>query len=96
MSKYELALLIKPLLPEDIKNRVAKDIEAEVNKHEGQLTLKLDWGKRHLAYEIKGHQEGVYMFYSLEIAPAKVQTLSDFLKTQKDILRFLIIDEDNL
>jgi len=96
MNKYELALLIKPLLPEDIKNRVMKDITAEVEKFDGKMELKLDWGKRHLAYEVKGQNEGVYMFYTLEMTPANLLTLSNILKLNKDLLRFLVVSDDNL
>lgn len=96
MNKYELALLIKPLSPEDITNRVVVEITNEVKSLGGTMQLKLEWDKRHLAYEIKGQSEGFYKFYTLEMTPEAVLTLDSSLKLNKDILRFLIISEDNL
>jgi small subunit ribosomal protein S6 len=96
MTSYELALLVKPLLPEDIKNKVVKEIETTVTKLEGKMSLKEDWGKRHLAYPIKGHQEGHYLFYKVELDGKSAKQVQDSLKLIKDVLRFLLIREDEL
>lgn len=96
MNKYELALLIKPLSPEEITNKVVPEVFEQVKALGGNISLKLEWEKRHLAYEVNGHNEGFYKFYKLEIAAESLGALDKFLRLHKEILRFLIISEDNL
>lgn len=96
MEKYELALLMKPLLPEDIKEKVMAEVEKVVAKLGGKIEEKEVWGKRHLAYPIKGHEEGYYLFTTLEISSDKLDSLSKSLKLMSDVLRFLVLNEKQL
>lgn len=94
--KYELMVIIKPLLPEDIKSKVLKKVEKLVKKASGKI-LKTDvWGKRHLAYEIKSHEEGYYVVMNLELDQEKVKEFETDLKLQNDVLRYLLLREDQL
>ena len=94
--KYELMIIIKPLLPEDIKSKVLKNLEDFINKNSGKIISTDIWGKRHLAYKIKGHEEGYYVVLKLDISKKKVKDFESYLKLQNDILRYLLIREDNL
>lgn len=94
--KYELMVIIKPLLPEDIKSKVLSKIEKQIAKFEGKI-LKTDvWGKRHLAYNIKKHEEGYYVVLDIEMPEENAPELENALKLQSDVLRHLLIREDNL
>lgn len=93
---YELMVIIKPLLPEDIKSKVLKKLENFVQKASGKI-LKTDiWGKRHLAYKIKSYDEGYYVVLDLEIEPEKIKEFENNLKLQSDIIRFLLIRKENI
>ncbi len=94
--KYELMVIIKPLLPEDIKSKVLKNIEDFVKKSSGEITKTDIWGKRHLAYKIKGHEEGYYVILNLNLDSKKIKDFEKYLKLQNDILRYLLVREDNL
>jgi small subunit ribosomal protein S6 len=96
MEHYEVALLLKPLLPDDIKNRVVGAIQKLTSSLGGELETKEVWGKKHLAYSIKGHEEGYYIFFKLELAPAQVKEFSRSLRLMSDVLRFLVIKETEL
>jgi len=96
MQKYELAMLLKPLLPDDIKTRVSGGISKLADKFGGKLTTKDTWGKKHLAYPIRKHEEGFYIFFTLEMDPAQLAKFQQELKRMDDVLRFLVIREDQL
>lgn len=107
MNSYELPVLMKPLLPEDIKQKVITGIKDLAEKLGGTLEIKKDkegneliWGKRHLAYPIivngSKHEEGYYVFFKLELPAAKVAEFRRGLTLMNDILRFLVIREDQL
>jgi small subunit ribosomal protein S6 len=96
-KKYELALLLPPVLPEDVKNKIIPRISELLSKHAGSVTMKEEWGKRHLAYEINGNEEGYYVFLNLQIVPSNLKAFeSELSRMKSDVLRFLIISEENL
>lgn len=93
-KKYELMVILKPLLPEDIRFGIQKKLEKLVKTSGGEVT-KLDaWGKRHLAYPIKKHDEGYYLVYQLTLDPEFSDKFQGELKLMNDILRFLLINLD--
>ncbi|HRN86469.1 MAG TPA: 30S ribosomal protein S6 [Candidatus Dojkabacteria bacterium] len=92
--KYELMLILKPMLTEDIRANVLKKIDEYVTKAGGKITKEDIWGKRHLAYIIEGNEEGYYVVYNLELDKSKVTELQNKLKFMNDILRFLLVLED--
>lgn len=92
--KYELMLIMKPMLTEDIRANVLKKIEDKINKNKGKVTNQDLWGKRHLAYLIEGNEEGYYVVYNFELDQGKITEIDRELKFQNDILRYLLIKED--
>lgn len=92
--KYELVLVLKPLLPEDLKTKVLKKVEDYVDSQKGKVVKKDVWGKKHLAYPIKKHEEGYYILYTLELSPDKIVDFQRELKLMGDILRYMTINLD--
>jgi len=90
MNKYELMIILKPLLPEDIRAQIQKKIEKLIVKGKGKIINTDNWGKRHLAYPIKKHDEGYYIVYKLEMDPTFAQEFQKELKLMNDILRLLL------
>lgn len=89
--KYEVMLILKPLLPEDIKSNIIEDVEKLVKKHKGNIVSTDVWGKRHLAYPINKHEEGYYIVYKLEMGQDNVKEFDRQLNLNSGILRFLRI-----
>jgi len=96
MQKYEVPVLMKPLLPDDIKEKVVANLEKLAKSLGGKLDTKLVWGKKHLAYAIEKHQEGYYVFFTLELPGDKVSEFNAKVKLMNDVLRFMVIREDQL
>ena len=94
MNKYELMIILKPLLPEDIRLGIQKKIEKLVTKGKGKITATDAWGKRHLAYPIKKHDEGYYIVYKLTMDKAFAPEFQRELKLTSDILRLLLSSLD--
>lgn len=93
MNNYEFAILYHP------------DLEVDLSKAEGKLTkiitdnggkiVKTDnWGKRKLAYGIKGHEHAVYVFYSVDLPPTNVQKIESTLNITDEVIRFLVTKPD--
>lgn len=92
--KYELMLILKPMLTEDIRANVLAKIEKVIKDNKGKVTKQDIWGKRHLAYLIEGNEEGYYVVYNFELESSKTAELEESLKYMNDILRFLLVKED--
>jgi small subunit ribosomal protein S6 len=91
IKKYELMVILKPLLPEDIRSGIQSKIEKLVKTAKGAISATDNWGKRHLAYPIKKHDEGYYIVYQLTLEPQASDKFQNELKLMNDILRFLLI-----
>jgi len=90
MNKYELMVILKPLLPEDIRAQIQKKLETLVSKGKGKIIATDVWGKRHLAYPIKKHDEGYYLVYKMNLRPDFAQEFQKEIKLMNDILRFIL------
>lgn len=93
MNQYEIAVLYHP------------DLEVDLTKAEGRVTeiitngggkiLGIDnWGKRKLAYKIKGSEYAIYVFYTAELKPDSVQKIENTLNITSEVIRFLITKTD--
>ena len=89
-------IVMKPLLPDDIRKSSHKAIVDAVKKLGGSVEDVDVWGKRYLAYEIKKHTEGYYIVYTFKLEPSKVAELSRQLHLRQEILRFLVSEVKNL
>ena len=94
INNYELMVILKPLLPEDIRSGIQKRIEKYVKEAKGEITNNDVWGKRHLAYPIKKHDEGYYIVYKLNLEAASSDKFQSELKLMNDILRFILVKQE--
>ena len=91
MKKYEMMVILKPMLPEDIRSGVMQRLEKLITSHKGKVIKSDIWGKRHLAYPMKKHEEGYYIIYTMEMPAVAASELQKEIKLLPDVLRFLKI-----
>jgi small subunit ribosomal protein S6 len=93
LSQYEIAVIYHP----DLEAHLAK-AEERVQKiiadNGGKVTATDNWGKRKLAYAIKGNEHGVYVFYTVELPGESVQKIESTLNITDEVIRFLITKVD--
>src|SRR6201996_583097 len=93
MNQYEIAVLYHPDLEVDLskaEDRVTKIIA----DNGGKITATDNWGKRKLAYDIKGNEHAVYVFYTVEMPGEGVARLESSLNITDEVIRFLITKPD--
>ena len=93
MRKYEVIFIIKPADEDSIAATIAK-YENLINNNGGNVDKIDRWGKRRLAYEVKDHSEGVYVLIYFTAEPKAVFELERVMKISDDILRHMVIKED--
>jgi small subunit ribosomal protein S6 len=92
-NKYELMVIIKPMLPENVRMGVESKIIETLEMNDGKVVKSDVWGKRHLAYKIGTHAEGYYAIYEFETAPEELKNIEKSLKMNKEMLRYLLVNK---
>ena len=95
MNIYELVYIIQPNLDDDGVKAVDDRIGQAIFGEDGTITSTDHWGKRRLAYPIKGHFEGHYILHNLSMPPTAVLNVERQLRLSEDVLRFLFIRADD-
>ena len=94
-KKYELALILKPDLSEEIFNNEMENVKNMIGQS-GAVIEKIDaWGKKKLAYEIKKFSEGNYNFIIFSAESNVPADLESKLRINENVIRFLIVNHDN-
>lgn len=90
MKAYEIMYIVKPTaneLLEAINNKFKTLIE-----NNGGIVEKLDnWGKKRLAYEMNGFNEGFYVLVTFKSMSTCTRELDRVMKITDEILRHMII-----
>jgi small subunit ribosomal protein S6 len=92
-SSYEIAVLYHPDLEIDIEKPAAKVVKIFTDNG-GKVTAEDNWGKRKLAYAIKGHDHAVYVFYTVDIPGENIAKIESILNITDEVIRFLITKPD--
>ena len=92
-NSYEIAVLYHPDLEIDIEKSAAKVVKIFTDNG-GKVTAEDNWGKRKLAYPIKGHDHAVYVFYTVDLPGANLAKIESILNITDEVIRFLITKPD--
>lgn len=93
MNQYEIAVLYHPDLEVDL-TKAEERVKKIFTEGKGKLVNADNWGKRKLAYPIKGQQHAVYVFYTVELPSESVGKVESTLNITDEVIRFLITRPD--
>lgn len=91
---YELTVIFTPVLKEKGMSGAIGTVESLVKKVKGKVLEMEEEGKQRLAYPIAKYNEGIYLFWKLELPAEAANKLEAGLKLQKGVLRQLLIRAD--
>lgn len=93
MAQYEIAVLYHPDLEVDL-TKAEERVTKILADNGGSITATDNWGKRKLAYNIKGNEHAVYVFYTVEMPGEGVVRVEAALNITDEVIRFLITKPD--
>jgi small subunit ribosomal protein S6 len=93
MNQYEVAIVFDPSLEVGL-DKALERVEKIFKESDAKVVNTDNWGKRKLAYPIKKHEHGIYVFYTLQIDSQKVQKIETTLNITEEVIRFLIVRPD--
>ncbi len=91
MNNYELTIVVDGKSAVTKKKKVTESLENILKIFKGKITDSKDWGVKELAYKMGKSDTGLYMHFEIELDGRGVKALNEKLRTESDILRYLVI-----
>ncbi|MDF7663264.1 30S ribosomal protein S6 [Bifidobacterium sp. ESL0763] len=92
--KYELMFIADPELDERALKKLTDQYMEMVTKEGGSVSDPDIWGRRKLAYEIDGKNEGNYVVVNYSCEPATSDELDRVLNLNESVIRTKILRKD--
>ncbi len=88
---YETMYILRPDLPDqEIDAAIAKYQDFLVQQGSEEITIQ-HRGRRRLAYDIKGHREGIYIQVNYSATPSTIESLEKSMRLGDDVIRYLTV-----
>ena len=96
MNKYETVFIIDPSIESEEIERVIEDTQNLISGSGGTV-IKVDkWGKKRLAYEVKGNRDGYYVLVDFEAEPQFIQRLGRYYGLTEEIIKYMTLRAEEL
>ena len=92
--KYELVYVVSPEASDDQVAELHSQVEAIVQRMNGQIEKTDNWGRRKLAYEIGRHKEGTYVLEVIHGGGDLMKEIDRRLKVTDLVIRHLVVRVD--
>ena len=86
-------MLYHPDLEVDMTKASGK-VAKIITDAKGKIVSQDDWGRKKLAYPIKGEKFAVYGVYTLELPATAPKKINDALNITNEVIRFLLTSVD--
>ena len=93
--EYEMILILKPNLSENEVKAIVERIMGFIDKYEGRLISLENWGKRTLAYTIKKHNQGIYLYWRIMGHFDLIPNIERLCRMIESIIRYMTIKIDD-
>ena len=94
MKKYEVMFIVN-IANEEVIQAAVKLVQDTITRIGGTVVKVDEWGRRHLAYEVKHQNEGYYVVVEFEADPAQITELDRIIKIHEEIIRHIIVNQDD-
>ena len=94
MGNYEIMYIVNPNAEEKLHDILTK--YEDIINTDGEVESTSLWGKKHLAYEIRGCEEGYYILVMFKATSKCVREVDRVMKLSEDILRHMIIRKSDM
>ena len=94
---YDLIFIVRPATPEEEIKKVLATIEHACAEKGGKIEKTEHWGTRKLAYKVKKHREGIYVYQQISTNHGElVHELERRLGVQDAVIKYQTVrlDED--
>ena len=93
--EFEMVLILNPEAEGEKYDSVMEGITQFITGLGGEMDQVEQWGKRKLAYPIKGLMEGNYVLTRFKMEPSQNRQLEAKLRITEDVTRHLLVRPNN-
>jgi small subunit ribosomal protein S6 len=94
LRNYELMVIVNPELEEEALNASIAKLAGWITANQGEVVKTDIWGRRRLAYSIKGQRDGQYVVFRYNMDPKGSVPLERNLKLAEEIVRYMVVNLD--
>ncbi|MDZ7637284.1 MAG: 30S ribosomal protein S6 [Bryobacterales bacterium] len=96
MRIYEELFIVKPDVEEEAYSQFVKGLEELITSNGGAMEKTDVWGKRRLAYDVKGYGEGIYVLMVFTAPNNLIREMERRLRVADMVIKYLTVrvDED--
>lgn len=94
--EYETIFILKPDVLEDEKTKVVERVEGIIERLDGHILRKEEWGKRRLSYRVKKNSHGVYLYYRFLGYNDLVGEIERNLRILEPVIKFITVKIDEV
>jgi len=91
VKQYECITVIDPAVTDAQKAELIQKVKGIMSNTKGDVEKVEDWGRRELAYKIKGKSQGLYIWFILRGEAGFIPELEAAFKLDERVLRHLIL-----
>jgi len=91
MNKFEAVILLSPDLTSDLIANEDNGFAEIIEKNNGKIISKEDWGIKNLSYNIQNYKKAFYIFYQIEANGSIFHSIKKNLTQNEKILRHLFV-----
>jgi small subunit ribosomal protein S6 len=91
LNQYETILIIDPGVESGDAESIIEDVQNLISGSGGEVAKVDRWGKKRLAYEVKGNRDGFYVLINFEADPQFVQRLARYYGLTEQIIKYMTV-----
>lgn len=89
--EYETIFILKPTANAENIGLVNNRMRTVIENQKGKVLNLANWGRRKLAYEVKGELKGIYIYWQYLGTQGLVEEIERNLRLLDDVIRYLTV-----
>ena len=94
MRTYEVMMIVRPDVVEEDFDRLITTLEGHIGTAGGTLKGTERMGKRRLAYEVRGFNDGAYVLFTVEGEGKIIAEIERRLRVAEPVIKFITVRVD--
>ncbi len=95
MRKYEIMYIIRPDIEDEAQTALVERFNKVLTDNGAEIEKVDDKGKKRLAYEINDYRDGYYVLINFSSEVDAINEFDRLAKFSDDIIRHMVIREDD-
>ena len=91
---YEVMFIVRPDMADEDVDKLVSTLEANAGTAGAKLNATERWGKRKLAYDVRGFSEGNYILMKVDADGKAIHEVERRLRVAEPVIKFITVRTD--